>query len=119
MWLLPRVPEFANYDAACPAKRARVGSWLHCPLALPPRNADEYDDTNERLAAIADRVPGVSFLPLHTALCAGMSCPVADTQGHYLYADPSHLSVHGSQHLADELMRAKQMPELTQVITAQ
>jgi hypothetical protein len=108
VWLLPKVPEFADYDTACPAKRVRVGEWLRCPAALVQR--DTGGDTNARLAAIARRVPGVRFLPLHEALCAGAPCPVADPQGHYLYADPSHLSMHGSRHLAGELIRTNLMP---------
>lgn len=113
VWLLPKVPEFADYDAACPAKRVRVGDWLRCPTALVPR--DTGNDTNARLVAIAHRVPGVRFLPLHESLCAaGPHCPVADSQGHYLYADPSHLSMHGSRHLAAELMRANRLPDLSE-----
>ena len=110
VWLLPGVPEFADYDAACPAKRVRVGDWLKCPTALVPR--DSRGDMNAHLAAIAANVPGVQFLPIHEALCMGASCPVADEQGHYLYADPGHLSVHGSQYLASELLRANRMPDL-------
>lgn len=108
--LLPRVPQFADYDAACPAKRLRVGNWLHCPTELVPN--DIGGDANARLEAIAERVPGVLFLPIHEALCAEGRCPVADLQGHNLYADPAHLSVHGSQHLATELQRTNQMPNL-------
>ncbi len=108
--LLPRVPQFADYDAACPAKRLRVGNWLHCPTELVP--SDTGDDANARLAAMAKRVPGVLFLPLHEALCSGGRCPVTDPQGHNLYADPAHLSVHGSQHLAAELQRTNRMPNL-------
>lgn len=32
VWLLPRVLEFADFDAACPVKRVRVGDWLRCQL---------------------------------------------------------------------------------------
>lgn len=113
--LLPRVPTFANYDAACPAKRSRVGNWLHCPLELVP--SDLGSDTNARLAAIARRVPGVQFLPVHEALCAENRCPVADAQGHYLYSDPGHLSVHGSQHLAAELRRKNRLPDLWSLLS--
>lgn len=112
IWLLPGVPYFADYDAACPAKRVRVGGWLECPVVLVPRGV--RGDANARLSAIANKVPGVQFLPVHEALCTGASCPVADAQGHYLYADPSHLSVHGSRHLATELSRTNQMPDLTE-----
>jgi hypothetical protein len=110
IWLLPGVPYFADYDAACPAKRVRVGGWLECPVVLVPRGV--RGDANARLSAIANKVPGVQFLPIHEALCTGTSCPVADAQGHYLYADPSHLSVHGSRHLATELSRTNRMPDL-------
>ena len=111
VWLLPRVPQFASYDAACPAKRVRVGQWLQCPAALTPRNTG--GETNERLAAIAQRVPGVRFLSFHETLCPGGICSIADAQGNYLYADRSHLSAHGAQQLAAELIRANQMPDLT------
>ena len=112
--LLPRVPQFADYDAACPVKRARVGPWLHCPSELAPSNLGS--NTNERLATLARRIPGVRFLPLHEALCTGDRCPVTDAQGHALYADPAHLSMHGSRHLAAELKRAHQMPDLESLL---
>jgi len=114
--LLPGVPEFAAYDAACPAKRVRVGKWLQCPVALSP--SDRREDANARLAAIASAVPGVRFLPLHEALCAGGTCPIADAQGHYLYSDPSHLSVHGSRYLAAELVRLGRAPDLAAWVAA-
>lgn len=113
IWLLPEVPAFNDFDTACPAKRQRVGDWLFCPIELQPRNPNS--DTNTRLAAIAQRLPGVRFLPLHESLCpAGSTCPVADAQGHYLYADSSHLSVYGSRYLADILVRANQLPDLSE-----
>lgn len=100
IWLLPMVPSYADYDAACPAKRVRVGDWLKCPSALVPR--DDWNDTNARLTAIARRVPGVRFIPLQEHLCIrGAPCPVADAYGRNLYSDPSHLSVHGSNYLVD------------------
>jgi len=115
VWLLPRVPVLVGYDAACPAKRARIGGWLKCPKELVSRDAGA--DSNARLAAIAKRVPGVRFLPIQEAMCAGTVCPVSDAQGHYLYADSSHLSVHGSQHLAAELIRRNQMPDLSEAVS--
>lgn len=110
VWLLPRVPEFAQYDAACPAKRARVGTWLRCPQVMTP--TEDGRGTNARLAEIAQRVPGVTFLPLHETLCAELPCPLTDSEGRYLYADPSHLSVHGAQQLALALIQNSKMPDL-------
>jgi peptidoglycan/LPS O-acetylase OafA/YrhL len=109
--LLPGLPEFADYDAACPAKRVRVGHWLSCPAALTP--VDNRAAANARLKAMAAKVPGVEFLSIHESLCAGTSCSVADSQGHYVYADPSHLSVYGSRNLANALLRSGQMPDLS------
>lgn len=115
IWLLPKVPEFLNYDAACPAKQVRVGSWLQCPKKLVPR--EDLEDTNMHLAAIAERISGVQFLPIHKLLCSGEFCKVADSAGQYLYADPSHLSVHGSRLLATELIWANQMPNISKVFS--
>jgi len=117
VWLLPRVPEFANFDADCPAKRVRVGDWLRCPTTLAP--SDAGSDTNTRLRAIAQRTPGVRFLPLHETLCTNATCPVADAQGNYLYADPSHLSVYGSLHLAAELLRGNRLPDISESVSPQ
>lgn len=110
VWLLPRVPSFTDFDAACPEKRVRVGDWLRCPTSLVPRNTG--DDPNARLYALAQRIPGVRFLPLHEPLCRASTCIVADEAGNYLYADPSHLSVHGAKVLAAELIRGDSMPNL-------
>jgi hypothetical protein len=111
IWLLPRVPELADYDPACPAKRVRVGRWLKCPTEFARRDAGS--DTNERLAAIAGRIAGVTFLPLHDELCRGPVCIATDEEGNFLYADSSHLSVSGSYHLARILERENRLPDLT------
>ena len=110
VWLLPQVPELIDYDATCPLKRARVGNWLQCPAVL--KTTDTHRDTNTRLAALAGRIPGVRFMSLPTPLCAEGRCIAADANGHFLYADPSHLSVHGARHLAAELSRTNAMPIL-------
>jgi peptidoglycan/LPS O-acetylase OafA/YrhL len=111
VWLLPEVPKFGSFDAECAAKRQRVGDWLSCPEELAPINAQGA--VNERLAALAQRLPNVRFLPLHQSLCAnGMACPVTDSSGRTLYSDPSHLSVHGSRHLAAMLIRENQLPDI-------
>lgn len=116
VWLLPRVPAFSSFDAACLAKRVRVGDWLQCPTELVPR--ETHNDTNARLMEIAQRIPGVKFLPLHGPLCASArACPVTDTQGNYLYADPSHLSVHGARYLASILMRENRLPDLSESLS--
>lgn len=110
VWVLPEVPNFEGYDAACPAKRVRVGGLLHCSATLVRRDVE--DRTNVRLAELAQRIPGVRFLPLHETLCAEATCRITDAHGRYLYADPSHLSVYGAQFLADELRRMNRMPDL-------
>jgi peptidoglycan/LPS O-acetylase OafA/YrhL len=116
VWLLPKVPDFANFDAACPEKRVRVGDWLQCPTTLIPRISDS--DTNTHLAQIAQRIPGVRFLPLHETLCAnGAPCPVVDAQGHNLYSDSSHLSTHGAHYLAAELQLANRLPNLSETVS--
>ena len=112
VWLLPRVPEVRGYDAACSAKRLRVGDWLRCPTTLP--QTEPNDDTNDRLAQVAGRVPGVHFLPLRPGLCREAHCPVADAQGHFLYSDGSHLSVYGAQQLAADLQQEGRLPDLRQ-----
>jgi peptidoglycan/LPS O-acetylase OafA/YrhL len=109
VWLLPRIPELVAYDAACPLKRARVGDWLRCPAALETSGA--ASDTNTRLGALAERIPNVRLLSLPTT-CTDRQCTVADADGHYLYADSSHLSAHGSRNLAAELIRTNAMPRL-------
>ena len=112
VWLLPRVPVLESYDVACPAKRLRVGDWLDCPTIrsqIDPENA-----INVQLEQLAERVPGVRFLNLTAGMCADDECPVADDQGRFLYADASHLSVHGAQHLAAYLQRQGRLPDLRQ-----
>jgi hypothetical protein len=47
-----------------------------------------------------------------------IACRVLDTQGHTLYSDKSHLSVHGSRHLAAELIRQQQLPDISQWLEA-
>jgi hypothetical protein len=101
--LLLSVPVLQGYDADCLAKRQRVGSLLECPLELPadPKAAA----FNERLVALARRLPGVSTLDVGPRLCPGRRlCPLTDAQGRPLYSDPKHLSVHGGATLAAELL---------------
>ena len=52
---------------------------------------------------------GGSFRVLHASAARGPS-----GTGHYLYADRSHLSVHGSRHLATELSRTNRLPDLAE-----
>ena len=110
VWLLPREPAVEGYDAACPAKRLRVGGWLRCPTTLPQTQPN--GETNIRLAQLAGRVPGVRFVSLQPALCSAPQCPVADAGGHFFYSDGSHISVYGAQQLATELQRQGQLPDL-------
>lgn len=110
VWLLPKVPRFARYDAACQVKQAWVGDWLTCPRRLEPM--DSGQDTNARLEALARSVPGTRFLAIHASLCDSGSCALTDEKGHYIYADPTHLSVHGARQLAKMLQQAGQLPDL-------
>lgn len=112
VWLLPKVPEFSDYDAACPSKRVRIGDLLDCPKRLAPR--DGWNESNDRLSELARRIPGVRFLPLHELLCGPSSCPIVDENGHHLYADGSHLSVYGSRFLYSLLGQKNLMPVLAE-----
>lgn len=108
--LLPHVPIIQGYDANCPKKRLRVGSWLDCPETLPRGDIDST--TNWNLNRLAKQIPGVIFLSFDTWFCQETHCPVADKQGHNFYADPSHISIHGANLLADTLIDNGDLPDL-------
>lgn len=109
VWLLPQVPQVDAYDASYPAKRVRV-PWLQCPTTRP-RKAMQID-TDERLAALASRLDGVHFLDLGPSQCSSTHCDVSDADGRYVYADGSHLSLHGASLLAIRLETAGRLPDL-------
>lgn len=110
VWLLPHVAELSGYDSECPAKRLRVGNWLHCPSIL--QQTEPNNDTNLRLAQLAERIPEVRFLAMESVLCNKSRCKVTDSEGHSLYSDASHLSLYGAQQLATELEKRGLLPDL-------
>ncbi len=108
--LLPGTHVVKGYDARCHLKRVRNGRWLDCPAEF--LLADPQDLTNQRLAELAARVPGVNFFDLAGWLCKPDACRLTDDDGHYLYADASHLSAHGARLAGEFLLRRGALPEL-------
>ena len=94
--LLGQVPSFESYQRQCAARALRLPIVDCNALATVPDLGETAD--NLSVAALAARVPGVSYLSVRDRICHDSLCqPFLDGQA--LYFDTGHLSMDGSWRL--------------------
>lgn len=99
--LIGKSPVIEGYDRRCKQKSV-VMPLLKCEYPSVPLS-DDVTTVNAQLAAMARRVPGVSYFDANGFLCPNGYCPLEDDSGKLVYFDRSHLSLDASWRLGERI----------------
>jgi peptidoglycan/LPS O-acetylase OafA/YrhL len=106
--IMAKAPEITGYDWDCHEKAHASASSAECPYTAAPRRYVE--EANAKLKAFAAQTRNVGYFDVTPYLCHGGRCSAFDAEGFPIYFDAAHLSLPGSWHLGEEILRKEGIP---------
>lgn len=100
-------PLFLQYDRQCDRKALMIPG-MHCEEKRSQRDGPERN-INAYLVELASKFPNVETFDIHNLLCDGAMCR-AEVKGQPAYFDAGHISMTGSESLAEEAITQNHTP---------